>query len=85
MLVGVDQARHHELAGEVDDLFRRLRRYRRLERGDPAVRSDRQIEPVRVLGAGSKHAALGQKKRYATQAGVLNLTTIARRAAARSA
>jgi hypothetical protein len=76
MLVGVDEARHDELSAEINDFFRRLRRNRRRERADPAVRSDRQIEPLRVLGAGSKHTALGQKKRYAAQAGVLNRTTM---------
>jgi hypothetical protein len=57
--MGVDEARHDELSAKVGDFFRRLRRDRRLKRSNPAVRSDRQIEPLRVFGADSEHTALG--------------------------
>ena len=44
----------------------------------PAIVFDRQIEPLRILGAATKHAALREKKRHAAQAEVPNHMIVAR-------
>ena len=70
VLVRIHQAGCDQLAVQVDDPFRRPGRNRWHQRCDPAVLSDRQIEPLRILGAAAKHAAVREKKQYAGQAEV---------------
>ena len=76
--MGINQARHDKPPVQIDDFLGSVTRYRLFQRGDAAVRPDRDIEPRRLSGARLQHAPVAEKKRNAAQREILNRRTAPR-------